>query len=101
MFAMKSVQELVSPYKGSEATYEMVREQIAERWGEDAAEEFDPHHDAMPFASWLTYGYRVRKGEKALKSITFIEAKNEKGEVEKKIRRTICLFHRRQVEKDV
>lgn len=98
---MKSVQELVSPYKGSEATYEMVKEQIAERWGEDAADEFDPHTDAMPFACWLAYGYRVKKGEKALKSITFIEAKNEKGEVEKKIRRTISLFHRRQVEKDV
>lgn len=101
MFAMKSIQELVSPYKGSEQTYEMVKEQIAERWGEDAAEEFDPTRDAMPFACWLNYGYRVRKGEKALKSITFIEAKNEKGEVERKIRRTISLFHRRQVEKDV
>lgn len=96
---MKSVKELVSPYQGSETTYEMVKEQIAERWGAEAAEEFDPKRDAMPFASWLNYGYRVRKGEKALKSITFIEAKDEKGEVERKIRRTISLFHKRQVEK--
>jgi len=98
---MKSLQELVSPYKGSEQTYEMVKEQIAERWGEEAAEEFDPTRDAMPFASWLNYGYRVKKGERALKSITFIEAKDDLGEVEKKIRRTISLFHRRQVEKGV
>lgn len=101
MLCMKSLQELVSPYKGSEQTYKMVKEQIAERWGKEAAEAFDPSRDAMPFSSWLNYGYRVKKGEKALKSITFLEAKDDLGEVEKKIRRSINLFHRRQVEKEV
>lgn len=99
--SMQSIKEiaLASPYRGSEATYEMVKAQIAERWGEEAAEGFDPHTDAMPLISWAAYGYRVRKGEKALKSVTYVEVKNAKGEVEKKIRRVVNLFHRRQTEK--
>ncbi|PIR83687.1 hypothetical protein COU18_03345 [Candidatus Kaiserbacteria bacterium CG10_big_fil_rev_8_21_14_0_10_51_14] len=92
-------QTLVSPYKGSETTYEMVKEQIAKRWGEDAAEEFDPYTDAMPFSSWLAQGYVVKKGQKALKSVTFVEVKDENDKVVKKIRRTVNLFHKRQVEK--
>lgn len=96
---MQSVKEIISPYRGSEATYEMVKEQIAERWGEDAAEEFDPHTDAMPFVSWAAYGYRVKKGQKCLKSITFVEVKDDKGKVVRKIKRTVNLFHKRQVEK--
>ena len=96
---MNSIKELVSPYKGSEATYEMVKEQIAERWGDEVAEEYDPHTDAMPYSSWLAFGYRVKKGQKALKSITFVEVKDEKDKVVRKIRRTVCLFHKLQVEK--
>lgn len=96
---MKSVSEIVSPYKGSEQTYEMVKQQVEARWGEDVAEEFDPHTDAMPFSSWASYGYRVRKGERALKSVTYVEVKNDRGEVERKVRRGVALFHRNQVEK--
>lgn len=96
---MISLKEVVSPYKGSEATYEMVKDQIAERWGDEVAEEFDPHRDAMPYSSWLAFGYRVKKGQKALKSITFVEVKDENDKVVRKIKRTVNLFHRRQVEK--
>lgn len=95
---MQTIKEaLTSPYRGSEKTYEMVREQIKERWGEELAEEFDPHTDAMPAVSWMAYGYRIRKGEKALKSVTFVEKKNEAGEIVNKIRRTVNLFHHCQV----
>lgn len=96
---MISVKELVSPYRGSEKTYEAVKEQILERWGEDCADEFDPHTDAMPYASWVAYGYQVRKGQKALQSITYLDVKNEKGEIVQKVRRNVNLFHKRQVEK--
>lgn len=96
---MQSVKEVVSPYKGSEATYEMVKQQIEERWGAECAEEFDPHTDAMPFSSWLAQGYVVKKGSKALKSITILEIKDEKDKVVRKIRRTVSLFHKRQVTK--
>ena len=95
---MQSVKEVLqSPYKGSPATYEDVKSQIRERWGEELADEFNPHTDAMPAVSWMGYNYRIRKGEKALKSVTFIEQKNEKGEVVKKIRRVVNLFHHCQV----
>ncbi len=96
---MPSIKEILSPYKGSEATYEAVKAQIAERWGDELAEAFDPHTDCMPYSSWLTFGYRVKKGEKALKSVTFVEVLDEKGKVVRKIRRTVCLFHKQQVKK--
>ncbi|MDO8571437.1 MAG: hypothetical protein Q7R79_02060 [bacterium] len=95
---MHSVKEILSPYRGSEKTCEMVREQLRERYGDECADEFDPYTDAAPFSSWLAAGFVVSRGQRALKSITFIDAKDEKGEV-KKIRRTVNLFHRRQVEK--
>ena len=96
---MNSIKELVSPYKGSEATYEAVREQLRERYGDECADEFDPYSDAMPYSSWLIYGFRVKKGEKALKSVTFVEVRDQDDKVMKKIRRVVNLFHRRQVEK--
>lgn len=67
--------------------------------GDECADTFNPHTDAMPLVSWASYGYRVRKGEKALKSITYLETKDDDGEIVKKIRRSINLFHKRQVEK--
>ena len=98
--AMKSVKEvLVSPYKGSEKTYEDVKEQIRERWGDELAEDFDPHCDAMPFGSWVAQGYMVLKGQKALKSITLIEVRDENDKVVRKVMRTVNIFHRRQVQK--
>ena len=99
--AMQSIKAiaLASPYRGSEATYEMVKEQIQERWGDECAEEFDPHTDAMPFSSWLAQGFMVKKGSKALKSITFLEVRDKDDKVVRKIRRTVNLFHKRQVEK--
>jgi len=99
---MKSVKEiLASPYRGSEKTYEMVKEQIEKRWGEEVAEDFDPHTDAMPYSSWVAYGFVVKKGQKALKSITFLEVKDKDDKVVRKIKRTVNLFHKRQVEKAV
>src|SRR3990167_953379 len=78
---MKTIKEtLVSPWRGSEKTAEDVREQVREKFGDDAAEDFDPATDAMPFSSWLSHGYQVRKGSKALKSITIIEVKDPHSE---------------------
>ena len=89
---------LMSPYRGSEKTLEMVKQQVAERWGTAVANKFNPHTDAMPFASWLKYGFQVKKGEKALRSITFIESEDPATGELKSIRKTVFLFHRKQVE---
>lgn len=89
---------LVSPYRGSTKTADMVRLQVTERWGEAAGKKFNPHTDAMPFASWLKYGYAVKKNEKALRSVTFIESEDPQTGETKTVRKTVFLFHRKQVE---
>ncbi len=98
---MKSIKEItvISPYRGSEKTYEDVKSQIRERWGEECAKEYDPYKDCAPFSTWLSAGFVVSKGQKALKSVTFVEVKDEKDNVVRKIKRTVNLFHKRQVEK--
>jgi len=97
---MQSIKEsITSPYKGSEKTYELVREQLRERYGDKVADEFDPITDCMPLLSWSFYGYRIKKSEKALKSVTYLEVKDANGNVTRKIRRTVNLFHKNQVEK--
>ena len=99
---MKSIKEviaapLVSPYRGGERSYEDVKAQLRKRYGDEVAEEYDPKTDCMPFVFWARGGYRIKPGSKAFKSVTFVEVKNDKGEVEKKVRRIVNLFHRRQV----
>lgn len=90
---------IVSNWKGSENTAERVRKQIFDRWGQDEASNYDPKCNCLTFNQWLENGYRVKKGEKAIKSITMIEKKNEKGEVIQKFAKTVNLFYLRQVEK--
>jgi len=87
-----------SSYTGSEATRSMVEKQIIERWGQAELESYDPFQTTRTFHGWLKLGFRVKKGEKALKSITYIESKDEKGNVIKKIKRPCFLFHYKQVE---
>lgn len=87
-----------STYRGSEKTLEMVKEQVKERWGQRVASSFDPYHDAMTATAWFAAGFKIKKGEKALKSVTFIESEDADGHVTQKVRRVVNLFHRRQVE---
>jgi len=92
--------DVKSNYKGSPNTYKNVKEQIRLRYGPKCAKEFDPYKDAMTFAIWLSQGYKVKKGEKCLKSITFLEVKDkETGKVLRKVKRSVNLFHKKQVEK--
>ena len=85
--------ELTSIYKGGR-TAEFVRAEIKDRFGEKAAKEYDPTSNCFTFNGWKQRGYVVKKGEKAIKSITFIEDE----ETKKKYPRTICLFAKPQVE---
>jgi hypothetical protein len=86
-------------YKGSEKTYEDVKTQIKQRYGEEEAERYDPYMLCRTFRQWLKVGYRVRKGEKALTSTTFVEKRNEKGELLKRYPKKINLFYQTQVER--
>jgi hypothetical protein len=101
---MKSIGQIMedsimSPWRGSPETEEHVREQVRERFGDAAADSFSAAKDAMPLLSWSAFGYRVKRGARALKSITYVEVKGEDGKVEKKIRKVVNLFHRNDVEK--
>ena len=99
---MKSISQIidgpVSPYTGSEVTRSLISEQIKERWGEVELKNYDPFHNARTFQSWLKIGFKVRKGEKALRSITFVETTDAEGNVLKRYRRPVFLFYYRQVE---
>lgn len=91
----------VAVWKGSEHTAKAVRQEIAKRWGEEEALKYDPRTNCLTFMTWLAKGYHVKKGEKAIRSMTLVEAKDKdskEGEV-KKYPKTVCLFYVKQVEK--
>ena len=101
---MKSIERImngpaISAYTGSETTYDMVAGEIRKRWGEGEVEKYDPYTNMLTFATWASLGFRVKKKEKAIRSITFIEKKDENGNVIARIKRTVCLFYYKQVEK--
>jgi hypothetical protein len=98
----KSVAEVLdepSPYTGSELTRALVLAQVAERWGEAEAKNYDPYSNAFTFAQWLKRGFRVQKGEKALRSVTYREVKDATGNIVKKFPKTVHLFYYKQVKK--
>lgn len=90
----------VSNYTGSQATFSMIFNQIKARWGEKEAKRYDPLRNCLTYRAWIDAGFRVRRGEKALKSITFIPVEDsETGKVVDCYRRTVNLFYYRQLEK--
>jgi len=86
-------------YKGSESTRKKVAEQIAKKYGDEEAKNYNPELNVRTYRSWLEEGFKVKKGEKAIRSVTFIEVKNKSGEVIKKYPKTVNLFYIKQVEK--
>ena len=88
-------------YTGCQATYLMVLEQIRNRWGEKAARKYDPARNCRTWNSWKDeVGLKVRRGERALKSITFIPVENKKtGEVVNCYKKTVNLFFYKQLER--
>ncbi len=88
-----------SNWTGSKNTSNLVRKQIAERWGKEAAEDYNPLENCFTFKQWLENGYIVRQGETALKSFIVIEQKDKKtGQVIDRRLKTICLFYKKQVD---
>jgi hypothetical protein len=93
-------------WKGSMETFMLVQMQIAERFGAEAAEEYDPDKNCFTFTCWLSKGFAVKKGEHALKSYTVVGGREVEDEVthEKRMvggyKKTVNLFFHLQVEKD-
>lgn len=90
---------VVSPYTGSKVTYQMVADEIKKRWGEKEVAKYDPYTNMLTFFRWASLGYRIRKGEHAIRAFTFIDQKDEQGNVIKTFKRTVFLFYYKQVEK--
>ncbi len=90
-------------WRGSHKTEDRVRKQIAERWGEEEAEKYDPTKNCFTFQTWWQLGYVVKKGEKALKSYTVLDEKvmDEEGHEQsiEKHMKNVYLFYYLQVEK--
>jgi len=86
-------------WKGSLKTADAVREEIARRWGEEEAANYHPLTNCFTFQTWLTKGYHVKKGEKAIRSMTIKEVTDEDTNEIKKYPKTVYLFYITQVEK--
>ena len=96
--------QTTAQWRGSEKTADAVREEIANRWGAKEAEQYDPMKNCFTLQTWNILGYKVKKGEKAIWSITYVEAKDqdEKDGEEQEVRtypKTVYLFYKTQVEK--
>jgi hypothetical protein len=103
--------QTLSYWKGSTKTADAVRDEIARRWGEEAAKEYNPLQNCFTLPTWNKLGYRVKKGEQAIRSITYVKAKdngeqeeqdNPEGEEEPEVRKypkPVYLFYKTQVEK--
>jgi len=93
------MEKITSSWKGSENTSNLIRKQILSRWGKDEANNYDPKCNCLTFNRWLKNGYKVKKGEKALKSFIVVEEKNDKGQIICQYPKQINLFYVCQVEK--
>jgi hypothetical protein len=76
----------------------MVEEQIVEKYGPTELKNLDCYHNLRTFQGWLKLGFRVKKGERAIRSFTITEIKDSEGNVIKKIKRNVFLFYFRQIE---
>ena len=99
---MEATKELTSIYKGG-ATYTTVLAQIIERYGEQEVDVYDPLKNCFTYLGWQQRGFQVMKGEKALKSHTYIsKVERDKQSGEESTRRyfkVVNLFYHLQVSK--
>lgn len=97
-------QQILATWRGSIQTAEQVRKEIARRYGEEEAEKYHPLKNCFTFKTWRAKGYYVRKGEKAIRSMTLVEEKDQNAKEGKepevhKYPKTVYLFYYKQVEK--
>ncbi len=94
---MKSIKEIleddsiISNWKGSLKTRDMVEEQVRSIYGDSAAKKYSPLK-TFTFRKWGELGYRPKKGSKSLRSVTYVESKNAEGETISKHMKSINLF---------
>ncbi len=97
-------QQTMALWRGSIQTADHVRQVIAHRYGEEEAKRYDPQTNCFTYRTWKHLGYYVRKGEKAIRSMTLVEEKDptaKEGEetAVHKYPKTVYLFYIKQVGK--
>jgi len=94
------MEKVESIWKGSTKTFEIVFDQIKDRYGLEEAKNYDPLENCFTYNTWAIKGYQVKKGEKALKSITWVTGakKKENGDPAPVFPKTVNLFYKIQVE---
>ncbi len=99
MKAIKDIlEEVPTTYRGSISNFESVGNQIEQRFGAKARQEYNPLKNCRSFAGWLKVGMSVKRGSRALKSTTLVEEKDSSGKVVKKWLKKINLFYISQTE---
>ena len=86
-------------YQGSPATFSLVKKQIINRWGEEEGKKYNPLGNCFTFNTWKAKGFKVKKGEKALRSFSIKTNVDKKTGEKKAYPVTVCLFYQNQVEK--
>src|SRR2546421_8390000 len=98
------MKQQLAHWKGSIQTAGAVREEIARRYGEQEAGKYNPLANCFTYQTWKAKGYYVKKGEKAIRSMTLVEVpeedakEGEQGDV-RTYPKTVYLFYVKQVEK--
>ena len=85
--------KLVSSYKSGTKSVEFVRQQLLEKYGKEISESYDPRFHVFTMKDLNQAGYRVRKGEKALKSFVVREVAGEEGKAARRYVKPVNLFH--------
>lgn len=88
-----------SSYRGSENTRALVKKALEEKFGPEIANSYDPYTNVMTMRDWNKNGYKVVKGQSAIRSVTMIEKTDESGTVIKRYPKRVYLFHISQCEK--
>lgn len=86
-----------SPYKGSAITAQIVKNAVREKYGEEVANSWNPNL-TRTFNNWKNNGYRIRQGERAIRSFTMVRSKDGDGGLERVFKKPVYLFHFNQVE---
>ena len=89
----------VSHRPGRNAKLPALKPPFQEKKLKSELKNLDCYHNMRTFTDWLNLGWKVRKGEKAFRSIVVREIKDKDGDVIKKISRPCFLYYYRQVEK--
>lgn len=99
------ITEITSVWQGSVRTAHDIASQIAHRYGDDEVKNYHPEINCFTYNGWRQRGFKVKRGEKALRSITFhrtsVTEKDKSGKDVRKFAsfpKSVCLFYVKQVE---